>query len=437
MKISKKLIKNLIYGAVIFIIYNILLNLIIFPVLYQKNIFSIFNFNEPLIPLPFFDFVTYFLVFSVKIATLIIYRAFAIMGEQYTPEIIWWLVSFFGIVIWGAILGLIWFLLTELSAFSIKRGYSFIRLAGYYMGYILKGLLVGYLLNSIVIISLAVIMSLGTSSCRGEPDCGFGLVVLMGYIYYPMLVIVSLIGGYVGFFYGKKAIKQKIGIDEQVEYYSLNIKKLLLVLLIFVLIITIFFFGVYFFKKYEAKNRLKTYGHAINENNMSLCLELYDSSATKEENNADISRCYYDVAKFNKNLDACDYYLYADGPGGCYAAVARYYNDRTICNLAKEEKFKNECFESFRIDDIIDLAAKENDISLCKQFKNDDLNSYNCYVKIAVKNKNLDACGYLTDILHSEEGCYFAVAVEYKDSTICELIKKDEFFKNKCDRETQ
>lgn len=332
MKISKKLVKNLIYGAIAFFIYRFIFNIVLLFLSKQNNNFNIFDFSSnSLFMFPIdMSVIVWPLAIIIRFMTYIIYMAFQTTGEQYIPG---WIVSityFIGIIIWGCIFGLIWYLAGTLS---------------HKKNHIIKGLLIGFLSSPLIF--LIIFLFLGAFSCEGQ-DCGLGIAVLTGYIYYPILVVIILAGGFIGFLYSRKIqwipdIPNKITQD---DYFVFSFKKFLLFLVIIFIIIAALLMAVNFMKKSERKDVLELYSRALRENNISIC-DLIKTSASKEQNDEDIYGCYWQLAINNKNLSACDKYLYGSGVWGCYFDVATMSKDESICELIKDDKFKNKCNSFF------------------------------------------------------------------------------------------
>ena len=153
-------------------------------------------------------------------------------------------------------------------------------------------------------------------------------------------------------------------------------------------------------------------GEAVAKNDLSICEKvpppLGPTGYTKDN-------CYYQVARVNKNITACNYY-HGGGDDFCFSTVAGTAGDISICDKVKDAYQKGHCYGGF--------VEASNDLSICKPLTNSTAIDA-CYIHFAEVGKvGADFCDKnFNTLTNYKNSCYTIAARNKRDVKICDKIQ--------------
>lgn len=249
---------------------------------------------------------------------------FSVYGGESLPTIAINIAIIAPAIVWGAIIGWLWYFSNKLSA---NKKFA------------IKGAIIAYLAYGIAIYSILTLLLNLSCGASSSMECDLLVAYIFGYVNLIVLAIFIVLGVLLGRSYGKKI--NDITISNEIkegDYFYFKIKTFLLWVCVAVIIATIGSTFVIFSGKSKIKNDLTIVGQAVNENNPMLCEQLVNDGNPTDYK----SDCYYQVAINNKNLEACKNFIIG-GVDRCYLDVSMRYDDRTICQQITNPDLKNQC----------------------------------------------------------------------------------------------
>ncbi|MBR9700048.1 hypothetical protein GOV09_06325 [Candidatus Woesearchaeota archaeon] len=147
---------------------------------------------------------------------------------------------------------------------------------------------------------------------------------------------------------------------------------------------------------------------AVNQKKMHTCHEL--------ETDSDKYSCYHDVGIAKESVDICEqiHPSASHSRNDCFNQIAVKKNDETICNSIGQESLADRCRTS--------IALKKNDETICEgnSFKNF------CWMQMAAKQQDFSLCLRMKDDYDGQDNCLGQVAVLKSEVSICKKIDEPE-----------
>lgn len=157
--------------------------------------------------------------------------------------------------------------------------------------------------------------------------------------------------------------------------------------------------------------------------------------------------CYKGLAQTNKDENVCLKVADKNDRFSCYIDVAMVKKDSSICDKSEDLEHKNIC--------LANMVSALKDPSICNKIGNDYLNNQyreacfgnvavavnnpelcdkaryaaECVFKVALQNKNLNACGFLKDAIKSKQ-CLLLLGGAKAETSVCASLPESE--RNEC-----
>ena len=336
MKIAKSLPKRLVLGAVLFLAFCFLIGgIYVVSSFLSGREFDLIRVlregSETIFPMRFINVgvgavLLSFFEFIVSLA----YGGMGLPKEPLTPLVSQNFVYLCTTLLWGAFLGFIWHVSSRTTTS---------------MQYVWKGAVLGNLSFAVILAILSSLTSLSCAASGSQPECGFGIALIVAWLYWPTLAILTLVGAGAGYRYGRRKnnIPQSTSVQTQENYYNFGLGKVALLALVVVFIVGVLPRLLVAMDGQRNKEALATITQAVAQRNPDFCNQITTSGKILNYK----IQCYYQAAitaGARCNEGGREVMSEAD-KNQCLQDLATRYKESDICGFIRNPSAKYECFD--------------------------------------------------------------------------------------------